>query len=77
VELTATEFQLLLAMARQPGRIFSREQLLEAMHGVAYDGYDRSVDSHVKNIRRKIETDPRQPRYIQTVYGVGYRLGDR
>jgi two-component system alkaline phosphatase synthesis response regulator PhoP len=77
VELTATEFQLLLAMARQPGRIFNREQLLEAMHGVAYDGYDRSVDSHVKNIRRKIETDPRQPRYIQTVYGVGYRLGDR
>jgi two-component system alkaline phosphatase synthesis response regulator PhoP len=77
VELTATEFQLLLAMARQPGRIFSREQLLEAMHGVAYDGYDRSVDSHVKNIRRKIEADPRQPRYIQTVYGVGYRFGER
>jgi len=77
VDLTATEFQLLAVMARQPGRIFSREQLLEAMHGVAYDGYDRSVDSHVKNIRRKIEADPRQPRYIQTVYGVGYRFGER
>ena len=76
IELTATEFQLLVALARQPGRIFSREQLLEAVHGVSFDGYDRSVDSHIKNIRRKIEPDPRQPRYIQTVYGIGYRLAD-
>jgi DNA-binding response OmpR family regulator len=77
VDLTPTEFQLLAALVRQPGRIFNREQLLEAVHGVAFDGYDRSVDSHVKNIRRKIEPDPRQPRYIQTVYGVGYRFGER
>ena len=77
VDLTSTEFQLLATLVRQPGRIFSREQLLEAIHGVAFDGYDRSVDSHVKNLRRKIEPDPRQPSYIQTVYGVGYRFGAR
>jgi two-component system alkaline phosphatase synthesis response regulator PhoP len=77
VDLTPTEFQLLATLARQPGRIFSREQLLEAVHGVAFDGYDRSVDSHVKNLRRKIEPDPRKPRYIHTVYGVGYRFVDR
>jgi two-component system alkaline phosphatase synthesis response regulator PhoP len=77
VDLTPTEFQLLATLIRQPGRIFSREQLLVAVHGVAFDGYDRSVDSHVKNIRRKIEPDPRKPRYIQTVYGVGYRFVDR
>jgi two-component system alkaline phosphatase synthesis response regulator PhoP len=74
VDLTPTEFQLLAALARQPGHILTREQLLEAVHGVAFDGYDRSIDSHVKNIRRKIEPDPRAPRYIQTVYGVGYRF---
>jgi two-component system OmpR family response regulator len=77
VDLTPTEFQLLATLVRQPGRIFSREQLLEAVHGVAFDGYDRSVDSHIKNLRRKIEPDPRQPRYIHTVYGVGYRFEDR
>jgi DNA-binding response OmpR family regulator len=77
VDLTPTEFQLLATLVRQPGRIFSREQLLEAVHGVAFDGYDRSVDSHIKNLRRKIEPDPRNPRYIQTVYGMGYRFGDR
>jgi DNA-binding response OmpR family regulator len=74
VDLTPTEFQLLATLVRQPGRIFSREQLLKAVHGVAFDGYDRSVDSHVKNLRRKIEPDPRQPRYVETVYGVGYRF---
>jgi DNA-binding response OmpR family regulator len=74
VDLTPSEFQLLATMVRQPGRIFNREQLLEAVHGVAFDGFDRSVDSHIKNLRRKIEQDPRQPRYIQTVYGVGYRF---
>ena len=77
VDLTPTEFQLLATLVRQPGRIFSREQLLEAIHGVSFDGYDRSMDSHVKNLRRKIEPDPRQPCYIQTVYGVGYRFGVR
>ena len=77
VDLTSTEFQVLATLARQPGCIFSREQLLEAVHGVAFEGYDRSIDSHIKNIRRKIEPDPRQPSYIQTVYGVGYRLAER
>jgi DNA-binding response OmpR family regulator len=77
VDLTPTEFQLLATLVRRPGRIFSREQLLEAVHGVAFDGYDRSVDSHIKNLRRKMEPDPRQPRYIQTVYGVGYRFVER
>ncbi len=76
VDLTPTEFQLLATLARQPGRIFTREQLLEAIHGVAFDGYDRSVDSHIKNLRRAIEPDPRQPHYIQTVYGVGYRFAE-
>jgi two-component system, OmpR family, alkaline phosphatase synthesis response regulator PhoP len=74
VELTSTEFHLLAILLRQPGRIFTRAQLLEGIHGVAFEGYDRSIDSHIKNIRRKIETDPRQPRQIQTVYGVGYRF---
>ena len=74
VDLTPTEFQLLATLVRQPGRIFKRDQLLQAIHGVAFDGYDRSVDSHVKNLRRKIEVDPRRPRYIETVYGVGYRF---
>jgi two-component system alkaline phosphatase synthesis response regulator PhoP len=77
VDLTPTEFQILATLVRQPGRIFSREQLLEAVHGMTFDGYDRSIDSHIKNLRRKIEPDPRQPRYIQTIYGVGYRFGDR
>ena len=76
VELTATEFQLLAALARQPGRVFTRAQLLDAIHGVAFDSYERAIDAHVKNIRHKIEPDPRAPRYLLTVYGVGYRLAD-
>jgi two-component system alkaline phosphatase synthesis response regulator PhoP len=76
VELTATEFQLLATLARQPGRIFTRAQLLDAVHGVAFDSYERAIDAHIKNLRRKIETDPHEPRHIQTVYGVGYRLAD-
>ncbi|HEV8253022.1 MAG TPA: response regulator transcription factor [Candidatus Limnocylindria bacterium] len=76
VELTATEFQLLAALARQPGRVFTRGQLLDAIHGVAFDSYERAIDAHVKNIRGKIEPDPRTPRYLLTVYGVGYRLTD-
>jgi len=76
VELTATEFQLLTALARQPGRIFTRAQLLDAVHGVAFESYERAIDTHIKNLRRKIEPDPRQPRYIQTVYGVGYKLAE-
>ena len=76
VELTATEFGLLAAMARQPGRVFTRSQLLDAIHGVAFESYERAIDAHVKNIRRKIEEDPHDPRHLLTVYGVGYRLAD-
>ncbi|HEV8340428.1 MAG TPA: response regulator transcription factor [bacterium] len=76
VELTATEFQLLAALARQPGRIFTRSQLLDALHGLAVESYERAIDAHVKNIRRKMEPDPRRPRYLLTVYGVGYKLAD-
>jgi DNA-binding response OmpR family regulator len=76
VELTATEFQLLTALARSPGRIFTRSQLLDAVHGVAFESYERAIDTHIKNLRRKIEPDPREPRYILTVYGVGYKLAD-
>jgi DNA-binding response OmpR family regulator len=76
VELTATEFALLLHMARQPGRVFTRAQLLDAVRGVAVESYERAIDAHVKNIRRKIEADPHAPRHLQTVFGVGYRLAD-
>ncbi len=76
VELTATEFTLLAAMARQPGRVFTRAQLLDALHGVAFESYERAIDAHVKNLRRKIEATPHDPRYLLTVYGVGYRLAD-
>lgn len=75
VELTPTEFDLLATMAREPGRVFSRLQLLEKVQGyAAYEGFERTIDAHVKNLRRKIEPDPRNPRYIQTVFGVGYRF---
>jgi DNA-binding response OmpR family regulator len=76
VELTATEFQLLATMAARPGRIFTRAQLLDALHGIAFESYERAIDSHVKNLRRKLEPDPRRPRYLLTVYGVGYRFAD-
>jgi DNA-binding response OmpR family regulator len=76
VELTPTEFQLLATLAERPGRIFTRGQLLDAVHGVAFESYERAIDTHIKNIRRKLEPDPRTPRYILTVYGVGYRFAD-
>jgi two-component system OmpR family response regulator len=76
VALTASEFELLATMARQPGRVFTRSQLLDAIHGQAIESYERAIDAHVKNIRRKLEPDPRRPRYLLTVYGVGYRLAD-
>jgi DNA-binding response OmpR family regulator len=76
IDLTPTEFQLLAALARQPGRIFTRSQLLDAVHGVAFESYERAIDTHVKNIRRKLEPDPRRPALILTVYGVGYRFVD-
>ena len=76
VELTATEFQLLVALMREPGRVFTRGQLLDAVHGVAFESYERAVDAHVKNIRRKLEPTPGRPRYLLTVHGVGYRFAD-
>jgi DNA-binding response OmpR family regulator len=76
VDLTPTEFHLLATMAARPGRIFTRSQLLDALHGVSFESYERAVDSHIKNLRRKVEPDPRRPRYVQTVYGVGYRFVD-
>jgi len=77
VELTPTEFQLLAALARQPGRVFTRSQLLDIIHGEVFEAYERAIDAHVKNIRRKIEPDPRAPRYVLTVFGVGYRFADQ
>ena len=76
VELTATEFALLAAMVREPGRVFTRGQLLDAIHGVAFESYERAIDAHVKNVRRKIGDDPRSPRHLLTVYGVGYRVAE-
>jgi len=76
VDLTPTEFSLLATMAARPGRIFTRAQLLDALHGIAFDTYERAIDSHIKNLRRKVEPDPRRPRYVLTVYGVGYRFAD-
>jgi DNA-binding response OmpR family regulator len=76
IDLTPTEFTLLAALARQPGRIFTRSQLLDAVHGVAFESYERAIDTHIKNLRRKLEPDPRRPAYVLTVYGVGYRLAD-
>jgi two-component system, OmpR family, response regulator RegX3 len=76
VELTATEFTLLETLVREPGRVFTRGQLLDAVHGVSFESYERAIDAHVKNLRRKIEPHPGSPRYIQTVHGVGYRFAD-
>lgn len=76
-ELTPTEFELLAELARYPGRVFTRSQLLNAVHGFAIESYERAIDAHIKNIRRKIEPNPREPRYILTVYGVGYKFEDR
>jgi DNA-binding response OmpR family regulator len=76
VELTPTEFQLLATLVREPGRVFTRSQLLDAVHGVAIESYERAIDAHVKNIRRKIEPTPGSPRYVLTVHGVGYRFAD-
>jgi two-component system alkaline phosphatase synthesis response regulator PhoP len=76
VPLTPTEFQILSALAQQPGRILTRGQLLDHLHGVAFESYERAIDAHIKNIRRKLEPNPHKPQYLQTVYGVGYRLAD-
>ncbi|CAN5823364.1 response regulator transcription factor [soil metagenome] len=74
VQLTATEFDLLARMAAAPGRVFTRHQLMEVIHGVAVDAGARAIDAHVKNLRRKIEAEPHHPRRLVTVHGVGYRL---
>jgi two-component system, OmpR family, alkaline phosphatase synthesis response regulator PhoP len=76
VDLTTTEFELLVTLARQPGRIFSRAQLLDAVRGTAFESYERAIDAHIKNIRRKLEHDPREPRYVLTVYGLGYKFAE-
>jgi DNA-binding response OmpR family regulator len=76
VDLTPTEFRLLAALVREPGRVFTRGQLLDAIHGVAIESYERAVDAHVKNIRKKLEPTPTSPRYLLTVRGVGYRFAD-
>ncbi|NMC13853.1 MAG: response regulator transcription factor [Chloroflexi bacterium] len=74
IELTPTEFNLLAALAEQPGRAFTRLQLLEACQGTAYAGYERTIDAHIKNLRAKIEPDSKNPTYIETVFGIGYRF---
>ena len=74
--LTPTEFRLLAMLAAQPGRPFTRDQIIDGVFGYDFEGYDRTVDVHVANLRRKIEPDARKPRYVQTVHGVGYRFGD-
>jgi len=74
VDLTPSEFDLLAALMTSPGRVFSRLDLLDVIQGVRYEGYERTIDTHIKNLRAKIEPDSRAPRYIETVYGVGYRL---
>jgi DNA-binding response OmpR family regulator len=74
VDLTPSEFDLLAALMSAPGRTFSRLELLDRVQGTDFEGYERTIDAHVKNLRAKIEADPRRPRYIETVYGVGYRF---
>ena len=76
VELTPTEFQLLATFVREPGRVFTRGQLQDALHGDTLESYERAIDAHVKNLRRKIESEPGRPRYVLTVHGVGYRFAD-
>ena len=76
IELSRIEFNLLTILAQHPGLTYTRAQLLERIHGYAFDGYDRSIDAHIKNLRRKIEIDLAEPRYILTVYGMGYKFND-
>jgi two-component system alkaline phosphatase synthesis response regulator PhoP len=76
IDLSRTEFNLLAVLAQHPGQTFTRAQLLDRLHGVAYEGYDRSIDAHVKNLRRKLEANPLEPCYVLTVYGIGYKFAD-
>ncbi len=74
VELTPSEFDLLATLMVSPGRVFSRLELLDRLQGTTYEGYERTIDVHIRNLRAKIEPDPRHPRYVETVFGVGYRF---
>ncbi len=76
IDLTPSEFELLATLARQPERVFTRAQLLDAIRGVEAESFERAIDAHVKNLRRKLEPEPRSPRYVLTVHGVGYKLAD-
>jgi two-component system alkaline phosphatase synthesis response regulator PhoP len=76
LNLTIVEFKLLGALAREPGRVFSRAELIEKALGYDFEGFDRTIDVHILNLRRKLETDPKNPRYIRTVYGAGYKLSE-
>ena len=76
IELTASEFELLVIMASSPGRVFTRSQLLDALRGVSFESYERAIDAHVKNLRKKLEPDPPHPVYVLTVHGVGYKFSD-
>jgi DNA-binding response OmpR family regulator len=74
IDLTPSEFDLLVTMMSAPGRVYSRLELLDRLQGTAYEGYERTIDVHIRNLRTKIETDPSSPRYIETIYGAGYRF---
>ncbi len=76
LDLTPTEFDLLTVMMQNPGRVFTRLQLLDQVQGEAFEGYERTIDAHIKNLRQKIERDPKTPRYILTVFGIGYKFGE-
>ena len=77
IDLTPNEYRLLVTLARYPGRVYSRFELINHVQGYDFEGYERTIDAHVKNLRKKIEPDPRHPRYVETVFGVGYRLAKR
>ncbi len=77
IDLTPSEFNILLALASRPGRAFSRMELLDAAQGEAYEGYERTIDVHIKNLRQKLGDEPRDPTYVLTVYGVGYKFNDK
>ncbi len=74
IDLTPSEFDLLAVLMSAPGRVFSRTDLLDQLQGTSFEGYERTIDVHVRNLRAKIEPDPRNPRYVETVYGIGYRF---
>ena len=77
LNLTPTEYKILVTLARKPGRVYSRLQLMDSVMGEAFVLYERSIDTHVSNLRKKVENDPAHPKYIHTVYGIGYRFGEK